>query len=210
MGIPERVIGSGNVEPLSSLLRTDYEMCGGAFGEGIRFVGAKRAKKILDIRDGLSNTFCFGECQGLVINGARKQCAPYTWQAGKIINPTNPMDVDGDWLLLNPQRDSDGNLRYEASQFSSPHPDIVNFSMCDGAVRMIKQNASLQTLTALATIDNNDFGEFPLQVFVFEPVFFSLRSDFLQLSLQCSASNISLFCTRHHVRRSLAGTIFIY
>ena len=158
MQIPERVTNFSDDVPIH--LRTDYQPCnGGNTDFGLR-AGANQAKRLRDIRDGLSNTFCIGESLGAVFNGTRETCAPYTFQAGRPINPGGFQDSLGNGtpanLLLNPYRDSNNDLRYSLFQFSSPHPGIVVFTMCDGSTRSVARNTSRSMLVALATIDNGD------------------------------------------------------
>lgn len=159
MQIPERVTNFVNPD-IPSDLRSDYQPCSGAITTSGFQPGASNAVRLRDIQDGLSNTFCIGECQGEMINGARESCAPYTYQAGRPINPGGFQDAEGNGtpgnLLLNPYLDSDNNLRYSTRQFSSPHPGIVIFSMCDGSTRFVNRNTNRDNLVALATINNDD------------------------------------------------------
>ncbi len=164
MRIPDRVTNLHADIP--ARIRTDYLPCNGYFEfgeESTRLVrGANHAQRIRDIRDGLSNTICFGESQGEMVAGVREYCLPFTFQPGRFMNWATDASNDQNEIrvdpppFLNPFDGKDGNLRYSARQFSSAHPGVVVFALCDGSTRSLRNSSSPQLLTALSSIDNGE------------------------------------------------------
>lgn len=167
MKAPEKAWNSHNDIPARN--RTDYLPCNGFFrldAEPITIAeGANFAKRLADIRDGTSNTICFGESLGEVASGIRQFCFPYTFQPGRFINTaTDPSDEEAEGPVepppfLNPFTGKDGQRRYSFKQFSSSHSGVVMFAMCDGSTQAVAKSTSPQVLQAISSIDNGDIGQ---------------------------------------------------
>ncbi len=152
---PESVIFAPN------RARTDYMPCAGYLSPDFLDYrpGVTEADRMSEIRDGTSNTFLYGESQGLVVNGQRRECSGIAYiPSGLLIN----LAMDEDWSLvlpapfLNPFVDLDKNTRYSDLQFSSPHPQLVIFSLCDGSVQAIDRTVSPEVLISLSTMAYGD------------------------------------------------------
>lgn len=150
-------------QDIPARIRTDYLPCNGyAEFEPLRIVpGANFAKRLTDIRDGISNTICFGESQGLVIEGVRQFCLPFTFQPGRVINvandPTNAeVSVVNPPPYLNSFVAGDKKQRISDRQFSSAHSGVVVFALCDGSARAINKNTEPRVLNAIASIANGE------------------------------------------------------
>lgn len=163
MGIPESVTNfHTDDKPLR--VRTDYLPCNGyvEIEPLVVHEGANFARRVRDIRDGLSNTINFGETLGEVLNGTREFTLPFTFQPGRFVNVAlDPTIEEGSTLVeptpyLNPFRDQEGNLRYSNRQFSSAHPGVVIFSFCDGSTRSLSNGINPQALQGLSSIDNGE------------------------------------------------------
>ena len=165
---PEKA--SNALNDIPRRIRTDYLPSNGYFKRvedeptSVQ-IGANLAKRLADIRDGTSNTICFGESLGEVASGIREYCYPYTFQPGRFINAaTDPSDEEATGPLdpqpyLNPFTGKDGQLRYSFKQFSSSHSGIVVFAMCDGSTRSVAKNIEPNVLLAIASINAGDIGE---------------------------------------------------
>ena len=103
----------------------------------------------MEIRDGMTNTFCMGESVPAFCawsswywwNGAAATCAmPPNWTDGK------------------PDRSATGFYdKWKSSWgFHSRHPAGVNFGYCDGSVHLIANDIDLSVYRGLATIDGGE------------------------------------------------------
>jgi len=114
---------------------TNYLPCGGYYGNqpGYPYCGAywgDSRTAITDVKDGTSNTICFGESF-----------------SGTSPTATGPRDYVATWMGAGAQStawnfggDSLQNPSYWY-QFSSRHSTNINFAFCDGSVRSISKTA---------------------------------------------------------------------
>ncbi len=141
--------------------RTDYMPCDGYlstdftdFREGVNL-----SDRLSEIKDGISNTLLYGESQGIVVNGQREECYSFAYIPwGLYVNWA--FDTDFSFIepnpFLNPFKDLEGNKRYSNEQFSSPHPQLVIFSLCDGSVQAIDRGASPEILIGLSSMASGE------------------------------------------------------
>lgn len=157
-------ISYGIIEDLPGEMRTDYLANdgyhlslytggSGGFGEGPNGV------KLRKITDGTSQTLLYGESQGEVVEGERLWAFPWTQS-----EPT-PVDVAYDWSDnraiepspgLRPFLSSEDKKTYSDFQFSSAHPEIVNFVFCDGSVHVIDKSIEVEVLRAISSIQKGE------------------------------------------------------
>jgi prepilin-type N-terminal cleavage/methylation domain-containing protein len=111
--------------------RTNYVGCAGYFGNvpnsstsdvynGI--FSNRSAYRFADITDGSSNVFMFGETTGGKSAATGKRQYGHTWMGSGILVTAWDFSTK------------------EVQAFSSEHPNVVQFCMADGAVKMIKTN----------------------------------------------------------------------
>jgi prepilin-type N-terminal cleavage/methylation domain-containing protein len=122
--------------------RSNYAGVGGRLG----FVGASaidvlegpftnRSKhKIVGINDGSSNTLMFGESLGGPFPGART--TSNTWMGSSWLPTSFGIPATG----------------ITAIHFSSKHTGIINFAMCDGAVRSVRTGADTTVFRQISAI----------------------------------------------------------
>ncbi len=159
--------------PIPVAARTDYLICAGyeienplsflettidgAWGEN----RTKAAHTMGSFVDGTSNTIYAGESQGIVTDGRRIRSFSYNgYVQGLPINDAIHQYDDGssiDWWhdqYLKPYRLSDDDvLRYSYRQFSSAHPDVWIFGLCDGSVQSLRRTTvDNEVLIALSTV----------------------------------------------------------
>ncbi len=110
--------------------------------------------KLSDIFDGTSNTLYFGESQGEVLSGVRKESWGLPWHSGVAIGDAYD-NAGNEWLVpspgLQPFVNANGEIAYSIYQFSSPHPGIVNFAFADGSTRGVNRTTSELVLSQYAT-----------------------------------------------------------
>ena len=163
---PEKATNSLNDMP--ARVRTDYLPCNGFWrrleGESSIAIGANLVRRIVDIRDGTSNTVCFGESLGEVVSGIREFSYPYTFQPGRFMNVANdPSDPEPEGPVdpapyLNSFTGVDGQERFSFQQFSSSHPGVVIFAMCDGSTQSVSKQTAPHILNAISSADAGDIG----------------------------------------------------
>jgi prepilin-type N-terminal cleavage/methylation domain-containing protein/prepilin-type processing-associated H-X9-DG protein len=127
-------------------------------GEGIFYCNSQT--RILDIKDGTSNTIAVGERSsnlalatwtGAVPNGIVKNLSGIPGSA----NADWPLFVLGHTGTVAEGQGPNNHLGY-VDDFSSHHPGGVNFLMADGSVRFISDNISITTWVALGTRAGGD------------------------------------------------------
>jgi prepilin-type N-terminal cleavage/methylation domain-containing protein len=127
--------------------RTNGDTNGLADGDGIFFRGdGNKRTKLLDIRDGTSNTFMIGEdlplynewCSWPYSNNAVGTCAVppnYEMPPAMAANP-------GNWP--------------DTYSFRSYHTNCLQFAYADGSVHVIQQSIDMPTYRAMATINGGE------------------------------------------------------
>lgn len=141
--------------------RVDYMPCDGYISTDFSDIrlGVNYADRLSEIKDGTSNTFLYGESQGIVVNGQREESYSFAYiPFGLYINWA--YDTDFSFVepnpFLNPFLDLNGDRRYSSEQFSSPHPQLVIFSLCDGSVQAMDRSVNAEVLISLSSMA---FGE---------------------------------------------------
>ncbi len=132
--------------------RLDYMPCEGYFNTTMfeNYRGRLNlSDRLAAKKGGASHTLLFGESQGEVVNNQRQSSYGYVYVPwGLFVNWA--YDVDYSLVnpnpFLNPFRDLDGNRRYSIEQFSSAHPRVVIFSLCDGSVQAIDRSVSPEVI----------------------------------------------------------------
>ncbi|MBN1395315.1 MAG: DUF1559 domain-containing protein [Pirellulales bacterium] len=138
-----------------ALGRTNYLGSGGFAGvvdqsanDALRGVFYNRSRTTFrDIADGSSHTFLFGEAMGGSMpyaedgNGGSDS---YAWMGCGVMGTKNGLNANSAW-----------------SQFSSHHPDIVQFCIADGSVRQIPLATDASVLHYLGAIADGQIVEVP-------------------------------------------------
>ncbi len=171
---PDEISSNFSPTPIPVAARTDYLICAGyytrdengwriepdgAWGENL----SKNAHTMGSFVDGTSNTIYAGETQGIVADGRRTRAPSYNGSLiGLPINTAVHRYDNGklsDWWytqFLKPYRFSDDEpdvLRYSFRQFSSAHPDVWIFGLCDGSVQSLRRTTvDNEVLLALSTV----------------------------------------------------------
>jgi hypothetical protein len=113
--------------------QTSYAMIVGPHA----FSGGLTARKMGDIKDGLSTTIMVAECADAGIN----------WLA--------PRDLDAEKITVPHADFRDGKKL--SSGIDSLHPSMLSFALfCDGEVRIIRRSVSEKVLKAMLTIDGGE------------------------------------------------------
>ncbi len=153
--------------PIPVAARVDYLICkgysdlsdgegaiDGAWGEHSPYAAAHTMGSFLD---GTSNTIFAGESQGEVEDGRRIEALSYNGVVeGLYIN--DALHAGRGWYdqYIKPFRFSDDEpdvLRYSLRQFSSAHPDVWIFGLCDGSVQSVRRTTiDNEVLLALSTV----------------------------------------------------------
>ena len=133
-----------------------YEVLGGSQAEGGpiglqgfyspnergKFVG----KKLRDIRDGTSYTFGFGEISGSDPTDDRSGIPRAGWSIGAdFASNGQPEKVYGLKSVVH-EINFGGESEFNATPFSSNHPQGAQFALLDGAIRFVDQRADLDVL----------------------------------------------------------------
>ena len=149
--------------------RIDYFGCRGYWGveSGSRQIiglwddGRLQGQTLGAVSDGTSNTLFWGESLGSTVDGRRLAAWGYNSRhVGLTINDALFKDIGWIDAHLNPVL-IDGVKRYSHQQFSSPHPEIVNFSLGDGSTHAFSRLTDISVLDALSTCANGELvGEF--------------------------------------------------
>lgn len=124
-------------------------------GEPVRGMISRRGRsaRFRDVPDGLSNTFCIGECIGAL-------CVTQNWGGqsfGTTAHPINHMNAS-----LQASMPDNNNPRYDESVgFRSFHTGGCHFLLGDGSIRFINENISGETYRAMGSRDGGEtVGEF--------------------------------------------------
>ena len=141
--------------PGEPLAKTNYVGCAGGAGltgcspangwgalQGV-FV-TRRTRNFRDVTDGTSNVLMFGEIMG----GSVDKAWYYAWIGGGNM-PTA-------WGIA-----PDSNGKTNMWQFSSYHPGVVQFSLCDGSVRPISQTIEVALYRRLSAMADGNVVQVP-------------------------------------------------
>jgi prepilin-type N-terminal cleavage/methylation domain-containing protein len=97
------------------------------------------------ITDGTSNTLMFGETLGLFSGGVRTMA--FTWMGSNNVSTfpgiQSPSDIDGTRVVSGSPSPS---ATFFMLGFSSFHPGITQFVMCDGSVRVVNTGSTWKIL----------------------------------------------------------------
>ena len=96
-----------------------------------------------DVTDGLSNTFCIGECIGAT-------CIVQSWGVTSFATTAHPINYMNTDLMEN--MPTQANPRWDESiGFRSMHPGGANFTLGDGSVRFVSETIDGVTYRAMAS-----------------------------------------------------------
>jgi prepilin-type N-terminal cleavage/methylation domain-containing protein len=154
-GVSGQNWGWGNAlwNPIPGVGSNNGNLNGLEAGDGILFRsngpgagGVQKKFTLLSVTDGTSNTFMIGEAQPkyCLWTGAWAYANNVTGDCG--IFPNN--QITGGWTNA-----GDWPNCYN---FNSPHPNGLQFALCDASVHFIPNNVSIQTYRAAATIQGNE------------------------------------------------------
>jgi prepilin-type N-terminal cleavage/methylation domain-containing protein len=115
------------------------------------------AERITNIKDGTSNTLLVGEYTTKTAQEHRGFWAYSYWEWSMSAVSTTPSGGVAPYILLpdiNACKAQETNPSYSACKrgWSSLHPGVVNFVLCDGSVRSISTSIDMHVLEGLATI----------------------------------------------------------
>ena len=109
-------------------------------------------RRIEDVRDGISNTFAFGEISGFTEELSPADTFRNGWSFGAGYDSGQKVNelysVKSIQVGLNKPSSSLNN-----TAFGSSHPGGVQFAMVDGSVHFVDENVSLDILKTFASID---------------------------------------------------------
>jgi prepilin-type N-terminal cleavage/methylation domain-containing protein len=101
------------------------------------------AARFRDVTDGLSNTFCVGECIGAM-------CITQNFGSQSFATTAHPINFMND--SLKNSLPTQGNPRWnESIGFRSMHPGGANFMLGDGSIRFVSEDIDGVTYRALAS-----------------------------------------------------------
>lgn len=148
----------------ASELRTDYLASDGytlgLYEPDYDTADGSMSAEIRKITDGMSNTLMYGESLGEVVGLDRSWAFVWTQADGAWVDLAQDISDNYKTILpppgLNPFLSSEDKRTYSDTQFSSEHPGVVNFALCDGSVKSINKNTEVAVLKALASIQKDD------------------------------------------------------
>lgn len=158
---------AGGAVPRPIQARTDYAFCAGFWASSrdtVPLVGAwaadiasARPQTMGGFVDGTSSTIMCGESVGVTVENNRIGCHSYNSNfQGLFINDAFHEEFGFFDSYINPFRTSDGVSRYSLPQFSSTHPAVVIFAMCDGSTHNLSRTIEVEILAGLSTASNNE------------------------------------------------------
>jgi len=117
-------------------------------------LGTFEARKLVEIRDGTSYTFGFGEISGweATPGDATQEISRGGWAFGAVFDSSRK--IDQMWSVKSvtfPINSDEGQLNNMS--FSSNHPTGAQFALLDGAIRYVDERVSVDILKTFCSID---------------------------------------------------------